>query len=150
MQTLKLDFPKPNRGGITGSVQLATANGVKKLPMHSRSLLEAALSRWENEGGARAQRMPSQPPLQAVIRQSLDTELDHLRMRMIAMENLMIALLSQAPDRQLELGNEMAAFISPRPGFTHHPRTLGAAAQMVHVLDRARHFQGRVEGEPLS
>ena len=92
----------------------------------------------------------SRPTLQTVVPQSMDTELEHLRMRMIAMENLMIALLTQAPDRQLELGSEMAAFISPRPGFTHHPRTVGAAAQMVHLLHRARQFQGWVEGDALS
>ena len=118
--------------------------------MYSWPQLEAALSRWENEGGARAQAMQSEPTLQTVVPQSIDTELEHLRIRMIAMENLLIALLSQAPDRQLELGSEMAAFISPRPGFTHHPRTVGAAAQMVHLLLRARHFQGWAEGDALS
>jgi hypothetical protein len=79
----------------------------------------------------------------------MTTELEHLRIRMIAMENLLITILAQAPDRQLELGCEMAAFISPRPGFTHHPRTVGAATQMAHLLHRARHFQGWVEGEVL-
>ncbi len=69
---------------------------------------------------------------------------------MIAMENLLIALLAQAPDEWRELGREMASFISPRPGFTHHPRTLGAATQMVHLVERAQHFQGWVEGELLS
>ncbi len=71
----------------------------------------------------------------------MNTELERLRMRMIAMENLLITMLAQAPDQQLELGYEMAAFISPRPGYTHHPRTVGAAALMVHLLHRARHFQ---------
>jgi len=88
--------------------------------------------------------------LQAEVPQSMSTELEHLRIRMIAMENLLITILAQAPDQQLELGREMAAFISPRPGFTHHPRTVGAAAQMVHLLDRARHFQGWVDGDALS
>ena len=92
----------------------------------------------------------SQPALQTVVPQSMDTEIEHLRMRMIAMENLLIAMLAQAPERQLELGCEMAAFISPRPGFTHHPRTVGAATQMVHLIHRARQFQGWVEGEVLS
>ena len=82
--------------------------------------------------------------------QSVNTEVEHLHIRMIAMENLLIAILAQAPDQQLELGREMAGFISPRPGFTHHPKTVGAAAHMVHLLDRARRFQGRVEGDTLS
>jgi len=115
--------------------------------MYDRPRLEAALSRWENEGGASAQR---EPALQAQVPQSINTELEHLRMRLIAMENLMLAMLAQAPDRQLELSCEMAAFISPRPGFTRHPRTVGAAAQMTHLLLRARHFQGGAKGDTLS
>ena len=92
----------------------------------------------------------SQNALQAEVPQSMNTELEHLRTRMIAVENMLISILAQAPDQQLELGREMAAFISPRPGFTHHPRTEGAAAQMVHLLDRARRFQGWVEGDAHS
>ncbi len=124
--------------------------GIKTVSMRKWQWLEAALSEWENEGGAQAHAPQSQPAAQAEVPQSMNTELDHLRIRMIAVENLLIAQLSQAPDRQLELGSEMAAFISPRPGFSHHPRTGGAAAQMVHLLDRAWHFQGWVEGDALS
>ena len=123
---------------------------MKNFPMHNRPRLEAALSIWESEGGAPTPWMQSQPASQAEVPQSINTELEHLRIRMIAMENLLITLLAQAPDRQLELGSEMAAFISPRPGFTHHPRTIGAAAQMIHLLHRARHFQGWIEGDVLS
>jgi hypothetical protein len=94
-------------------------------------------------------RMQSDQALQAEVPQSMNTELEHLRIRMIAMENLLITILAQAPDRQLELGCEMAAFISPGPGFTHHLRTVGAATQMAHLLHRARHFQGWVEGDVL-
>ena len=114
------------------------------------SSLEAALSRWENEGGAREQTMQSNHALPSEVPQSMKTELEHLHIRMIAMESLLITMLAQVPDQQLELGCEMAAFISPRPGFTHHPRTVGAAAQMVHLLHRARRFQGWVEGDALS
>ena len=117
--------------------------------MHNWPRLEAALSSWENEGGARAQRMGSEYVAVVEVPQSMSTELEHLRIRMIAMENLLITMLAQAPDQQLELGSEMAAFIAPRPGFTHHPRTVGAATQMVHLLHRARHFQGWVEGVAL-
>ena len=55
---------------------------------------------------------------------------------MIALENLVIALLSQASPQQLDLAREMATYISPRPGFTPHPLTIHAAAQMVHLVDR--------------
>ena len=112
--------------------------------------LEAALSIWENEGGARAQRLASNSFVQLEIRQSMNTDLEHLHIRVIALENLLISLFAQAPDRPRGLAREMAAFIAPRPGFTYHFRTLGVAARMVHVVERGRHFQRWVEGEALS
>ena len=60
---------------------------------------------------------------------------------MIALENVLIALLSQATDRQLELVRDMAAYISPRPGFTPHRLTLNAAAEMLSLVKRAGHFR---------
>jgi hypothetical protein len=123
---------------------------MKADPLNALQQLEAALSRWENEGGARAQGPPSEHFLHLEICQSLITELEHLHIRMIPTENLLITLLARASDRPRELGREMATFISPRPGFTHHPRTLGAAAQMVHLVERSRHLKGWVEGDVLS
>ena len=58
-----------------------------------------------------------------------------------ALENVVIALLSQATDRQLELVRDMAAYISPRPGFTPHRLTLSAAAEMLSLVKRAGHFR---------
>jgi hypothetical protein len=93
-------------------------------------------------------RLEATPPaLLAQVPQSVNTELEHLHIRVIAMENLLIALLAQDPGRTRRMGREMATFISPRTGFTPHPRTLGAAAQMVHIVERAQHFQGWVGGE---
>jgi hypothetical protein len=104
-----------------------------------------ALSRWDSEGGAGpcgaqqsriSEDKPSEvPPL-------TEAELVHLRVRVIALENLVIALLAQASDRQLDLVREMARFISPRPGFTQHPLTIHAAAHMIQFVDRADHFRG--------
>jgi len=79
----------------------------------------------------------------------MSTELEHLRVRVIALENLVISLLSQA-ERPRALGREMATFISPRPGFTQHTRTLAAAVEMVHLVERAQHFQDWVDGGPLT
>jgi len=70
-----------------------------------------------------------------------NNELAQLRIRLIALENLVIALLAEAPDRQLDLVREMAAYISPRPGFTRHPLTIHAAAQMISLVERASYFQ---------
>jgi hypothetical protein len=91
-----------------------------------------ALSRWDNEGGAG----PGGPQggsvsaeAQSGIPELTNAELVQLRIRVIALENLVIALLAEASERQLGLAREMAAYIAPRPGFTHHPLTLHAAAR---------------------
>jgi hypothetical protein len=72
-----------------------------------------------------------------------NAELVQLRIRVIALENLVITLLAEASDRQLALAREMAAYISPRPGFTHHPLTIHAAAQMIDLVERAGRFRSR-------
>jgi hypothetical protein len=46
-----------------------------------------------------------------------NAELEQLHIRMIALENLVIALLATASDRQLELAQAMTSYISPRPGW---------------------------------
>jgi hypothetical protein len=105
---------------------------------------QMALSRWDNEGGAG----PGGPQGGSVsaeapsgIPELTNAELVQLRIRVIALENLVIALLAEASERQLGLAREMAAYIAPRPGFTHHPLTLHAAAQMIDLVERARHFR---------
>ena len=94
-----------------------------------------ALSRWENEGGSTPGDGPSAAP------QLTGAELVQLRVRVIALENVVLALLAQASDRQLELVREMADYIAPRPGFTHHPLTTNAAVRMIQLVERASHFR---------
>ena len=110
----------------------------------SSSQRQMALSRWENEGGAGShgpQKGLVPGEAQSEVPQLTNAELVQLRIRVIALENLMISLLAEASDRQLDLAREMAAFISPRPGFTHHPLTIHAATQMMNLVDRAGHFR---------
>jgi len=104
---------------------------------------QKALSRWDNEGGAGPKSsqkgstfvdLSEVPPL-------TNAELVHLRVRVIALENLMIMLLAEGPNQQPDLAREMATYISPRPGFTHHPLTIQAAAHMVDLVDRAIHYR---------
>jgi hypothetical protein len=64
-----------------------------------------------------------------------------LRIRVIALENLLISLLANASDDQLKAAREMASYISPRPGFTPHPLTIHAAAHMVDLIQRSGHFR---------
>ncbi len=116
----------------------------EKLDLPSPSeLRQRALSRWDDEGGAG----PDGPqegetlPKAAAIPELTNAELVQLRIRVIALENVVIALLSQASDRQLEMAREMAAYISPRPGFTQHPLTTHAAAHMIDLVERAYRFR---------
>lgn len=74
-----------------------------------------------------------------------NAELVHLRVRVIALENLVIALLAEGSERQLAVAREMAGYITPRAGFTQHPLTVHAAAQMTHSVERAQRFRQRDE-----
>ena len=96
---------------------------------------QKALARWENEGGAVFQ------AAQADIPELTNAELVQLRIRVIALENLLITLLAEGSDRQLEVAREMATYISPRPGFTQHPLTVRAADHINDMVDRALHFR---------
>jgi len=105
---------------------------------------QRALSRWDNEGGAGLDgpATVSAPDNERLpIPQLTNAELVTLRIRVIALENLMISLLAIASDDQLRLAREMAGYISPRPGFTQHPLTIHAAAHMVDLVERADHFR---------
>lgn len=105
---------------------------------------QIALATWDNEGGAgpdgpqegspRREALPDVPPL-------TNTELVQLRVRVIALENLVISLLADASDLQLDHAREMAAYISPRSGVTHHALTIHAAEHMVDLVERAQHFR---------
>lgn len=101
-------------------------------------LRRRALSRWDNEGGALAA-MPH--GTHADVPATTNAELVQLRIRVIALENLMIAVLAEGSDRQLEVVREMAEYISPRSGFTQHPLTMQAADHMTDLADRAVHFR---------
>ena len=106
---------------------------------------ERALLRSESNGGAgldRDQDGPIADLVQPDVPPLTNAEQVQLHVRVIALENLVIALLAEAPDRQLELAREMSAYIAPRPGFTRHALTVDGAAQMISLVERARHFRG--------
>ena len=79
------------------------------------------LSTWENECGWIMSATYDQG---ADIPDLTNVEILHLRVRLIALENLMIAVLAEGSDRQRQVACDMAAYISPRPGFTPHELTL--------------------------
>ena len=109
----------------------------------------AALSRWDNEGGAgpdgpQAGSCPDGGAFDLPL--LTNAELVHLRIRVIALENVMISLLANASGQQLDDVLGMADFISPRPGFTHHALTIHAATQMRNLVERANHFRSQDDG----
>ena len=113
-------------------------------PTDSLPQQKSALSQWDTEGGAgpcgpQDSSIPDEglPPVPELT----NAELVRLRIRVIALENLVITLLAEASKRQLERAHEMAAFILPRPGFTPHPLTIQAAAQMNSLVERAGHVR---------
>ena len=104
---------------------------------------QRAISRWENEGGADGDQLPALSPDQST-RCSAQTdvaltnaELVQLQVRVIALENLVIALLTGAPDQTLCTARALATDISPRPTSIPHSLTIHASQLMAHMMDRA-------------
>ncbi len=104
---------------------------------------QKALARWDSEGGAG----PAGP--QARQKQG-DAENDaatatlsgfaQLHARVIALENLLIAVLAEGSEQQVALATKMAGHISPRPESTRHPLTIHAASLMLGLIERSSHL----------
>ena len=105
--------------------------------------LQRPMSEWDNEGGAGRcgpqESTASFPRFE--VPELTNTELVQLRVRVIALENLVTALLAGAPERQHELARSMAEQISPRAGMTPHPLTIQAASLMNGLIGRAIHYR---------
>lgn len=91
-----------------------------------------------NEGGAIAAAAHGAQP---DVPDMTNAELVLLRVRVIALENLLIAVLAEGSDRQRQLAREMADVITPRDGFTQHSLTIRAAQHMTELVDRAVHVR---------
>jgi len=105
---------------------------------------EDVIARWDGEGGAE----PDGPQAAAPEREGQPAagpptaqEWAEMRTRVIALENLVIALLATASDEQRALAKRMARYIAPRPGATPHRLTLHAAHRMSDLVDRAERFE---------
>jgi hypothetical protein len=85
--------------------------------------------------------MPAKENPTTVAGQIGDAEAANIRVRLIAIENIIVALLANASDDRLELIREMADFISPRPGMTPHRLTIEAAHNMLAIVERAEHYR---------
>lgn len=103
-------------------------------------LRQRALSRWDNEGGAEpADQADAEPPMPSVG----DAEIQALHVRVIALENIVVGLLTAASDAAREQAREMAGRIAPRPGATRHPLTIHAAEHMTSLVERATKLSNR-------
>lgn len=100
---------------------------------------DRAVRRWENEGGTLEN--GHQQLENTVTGQTGTVEEAHLRVRLIALENVVVALLAGAPECQSDLVREMAAYISPRKGSTPHRMTTEAAHHMLALAERATHYK---------
>ena len=103
-----------------------------------------ALSRWDNEGGAGPtgpQQSLTLNGKESDVSPLTDVEIVQLRVRVIALENLVIALLAHSSDHVQLTAREMADYILPKPGATQHRLTTHAATHMIDLLERSNHFQ---------
>jgi tellurite resistance-related uncharacterized protein len=108
------------------------------LTFETTELRQRVLSRWENEGGATTQ---AASETSGEVPDLTNAELVHLRMRVIALENLMIAVLAEGSDLQRQLALDMGGYIAPRVGATQHPLTVQASHHMTDLVHRADHFR---------
>ena len=107
-----------------------------------RMVLCRSISRWESEGGATAAARVTSETLSPEL---TNTELVHFRIRVIALENLLIAMLAEGTDHQLDIARKVASYILPRDGHTLHPLTVQAADHITDLVNRAIHFRSTPE-----
>lgn len=105
-------------------------------PQGPRDVRLRALSRWDNEGGALRDAAHETHP---DVPDMTNAELVLLRVRVIALENLLIAVLAEGSDRQRQTARDMADLISPQSGSAQHTLTIRAAQHMTDLVDRASH-----------
>jgi len=110
-------------------------DGAEAQPARDARQRLMSLTRWDNEGGAG----PAGSPPVGASRD--EDDLAQLRIRIIALENLVIALLADASNRQLESVLAMADYITPRPGHTPHRLTVRASRQMIDLVNRSGRFR---------
>jgi hypothetical protein len=103
---------------------------------------QAGLDRWDGEGGAESDGPQALAPERegAVPAAPSAQDWAELRTRVIALENLVIALLANGSDAQRALARTMAGYIAPRPGATPHRVTLHASHRMIDLVERAERF----------
>lgn len=98
-----------------------------------------------------ANREPEAAPVaseSADIPELTNIELVQLRIRVIALESLVIGILAEGSERQLQAAREMPGYVTPRAGFTAHPLTVQAADHIADLVDRATHLRAASASAP--
>lgn len=103
----------------------------------------SALQRRDGEGGAVAR-----TPASSATSSFDDAELVQLRMRVVALEGIVLALLAHGSGPQRSAAARMAGHILPRMGATPHPLTIRAARRITQLVDRA-HRLNAARGQPI-
>lgn len=102
------------------------------------------IQRWDNEGGAVAPAPPA-----ASTADFDDAEVVQLRMRVVALEGIVLALLAHGSGPQRNAAARMAGHILPRVGATAHPLTIRAARRITQLVERARRLHATRGTAPL-
>ena len=95
-------------------------------------LPQEALSRWYEDGGTGPDDEPAiagSPACRSAVPVPGEPELQALHVRVIALENLVIALLAETSEQGRKQIRAGASSLVPRPGLTRHPLTIRAAAR---------------------
>ena len=106
----------------------------------SAKLRQRALARWDTEGGAGPdgpQKNDLGGDLTSDTLSQSEMDIEHLHVRVIALESLVIGLLAGGSDAQRDFARNMAGYIAPQPGSTPHPLTTRASHQMLNSIERA-------------
>ena len=104
----------------------------------------SAIGRCENEGGP-DHASPHSETASTVAGEIGDAEEGNIRVRLIALENIVVALLAGASQTQHEAIGDIVRYILPREGKTRHRLTIEAARNMVALVERADQFKKRAE-----
>lgn len=99
-----------------------------------------ALARWDNEGGALSHPAPVKVSVVEVGHHLSDQDMVCLRSRVIALENIVVAMLAGGSSDQRSLVHDMALFVCPPLEEVQDRLTLHAADLMDHLADRAARF----------
>jgi hypothetical protein len=128
---------------VTAMIRQCRNESRKDDQMTNPDLTQAALNardttspRRGSGGGA-----PSAEESHTPLAEMTTAELVLLRVRVIALESLLIAVLSEGSDNQRQAARDMADLILPRSGVTRHALTLPAAQHMDDFIDRANHIR---------